>query len=239
MFTIRYLRLIWIACLAIFINIIKSPEANAVSLVVAQDTLESLDITINNISYPDVDNGDNGEEKLLFDGQYWNVFASQNGKNFGAPYDIRFGTDYVIQQGIPGSTGESFRRIGVPYISFPAGGSLEVEGVTTGTTSLTYERSYPAAFDPFPAAEPVACAAGSPNCVFYTITNILNFAEPVPGIDGYPYQASLRIQGDYQPSESSENVPEPLTILGSLLALGLGKRFLSKPSAKRQAAKTV
>ncbi len=119
MFNIRYLRFIGIAYLAMFINIIKSPEASAVSLVVAQDTLESLDITINNISYPDVDNGDNGETKLLFDGQYWNIFASQNGKNFGTPYDIRSGTDYLIQQGIPGSTGESFRRIGVPYIFFP------------------------------------------------------------------------------------------------------------------------
>jgi hypothetical protein len=222
MLNLRYLKLIWIACLAISINTIKSSEAKAIGLVPTQDTLESLDIPVSGLS-----NTNDGVPRLIFNGQYWNIFNSRYAPTSAAASQ----STYYVQQDSSGSTSE---LNGVFDPNLPTG-IFAIDGRTVALGSFTQEFSYlsNASAGNY---DSVTCAAGSPECVFYTLTNTVSVTEFAPGVQFR--QSSLQLEADYQP-DSSQNVPEPLTIVGSVLALGLGKQFLRKSNPKRQSAKTV
>jgi hypothetical protein len=241
-FNIRYLKLICLVGLAIFVNTIKLPEAKAIGITLTQDTPESLDISLG--SYPPSPGSQDGAPRLVANGQYWNIFASQL-----ASFDLSRSYLYV-QQDRSGSTDE---LNGVFNSSLPTS-EFEINGRGLNRNDFTREVSYlsnapagsitPAGCpisNPFAPPTPcfqydggyssVTCLKGSPDCVFYTFTN------EVP--DPNSISNNLRLMADYQPLETSEDVPEPLTIVGSILALGFGKRFLSKSRIKRQPTKTT
>jgi hypothetical protein len=244
-FNIRYLKLICLVGLAIFIHIIKVPEVKAIGITLIQDTPESLDISFG-IAPPSsyINNGaSNGAPQLILNGQYWNIFASSE------PSFSPWISYLYVQQDRSGSTNElngvfnsslptsafevNARGLssgdfppGASYLSSAPAGSITPKGCslsspfTPPTPCFTYIGGYSA----------VTCLKGSPDCVFYTFTNEVSDPNSISN--------NLRLMADYQPLEASEDVPEPLTIVGSILALGLGRRFLSKSSIKRQPTKT-
>jgi hypothetical protein len=234
-FNIRYLKLICLVGLAIFVNTIKLPEAKAIGITLTQDTPESLDISLG--SYPPSPKTSDGVPRLIANGQNWNIFAAKLPFSF-APWMAYF----YVQQDRSGSTDE---LDGALNLSLPTG-LFEINGRGLNAGSFTQEISYLASAPPGSIApagcqiacfqydgaySSVTCLKGSPDCVFYTFTNEAGDPNTI-------FDNNLRLMADYQPLETSEDVPEPLTIVGSVLALGLGKRFLSKSRIKRQPTKT-
>jgi hypothetical protein len=234
-----YLKLICLVGLATFINMLKVPEAEAIGITLTQETPESLDISFGIAPPPSTDNG---APTLAFNGQYWNIFTSRL-----ASFDLSRSYLYV-QQDRSGSTDE---LNGVFNSSLPTS-EFEINGRGLNRNDFTREVSYLSnapAGSITPAGCPVAnplnpptpcfqynggyssvtCLKGSPDCIFYTFTNEVTDPNSISN--------NLRLMADYQPLESSEDVPEPLTIVGSILALGLGKRFLSKSKTKRKPIK--
>jgi hypothetical protein len=243
MLNTRYLKLICLICVALFINVIKLSEAKAIGITLTQDTPESLDISFG-FGLPGPGTSD-GAPRLVADGQNWNVFTS-NEPSYSpwlsylyVQQDRSDSTDEiggVLNLSLPTSRFEINGRIGlnsssftqeVSYLSSAPAGRLSARGcafyfpLDPPPTCFQYNDGYSS----------VTCLKGSPDCVFYTLTNEVN--------DPNIYSNNLRLMADYQPLETSEDVPEPLTIVGSILALGLGKRFLSKSRIKRQPTKTT
>jgi hypothetical protein len=240
-FNIRCLKLICLVCVALFINIIRLPEAKAVGITLTQDTPESLDISFG--SYPPGASPQDGAPRLVFNGQYWNIFASNepsywpSSSLFYAQQDRSDNTDElngVLNTSLPtsrfviegrGLNSGSFTKE-VSYLASAPPGSLTARGcafyfpLSPPPTCFQYDGGYSS----------VTCLKGSPDCVFYTFTNEVSDPNSISN--------NLRLMADYQPLESSEDVPEPLTIMGSILALGFGKRFLFKSSIKHKPTKT-
>jgi hypothetical protein len=244
MLKIRFLRLFGIISLVAVVNIIRPPKATAIGLIPVTDTPESLNIPFGVPSPLTVD----GVPSLVFNGQNWNIFVSQAN---GLRREGGFAPLYYVQQDSSGSTDESngvfnpdlptgvfwYEALSFPeryrdsapplefsYLSNAPGGTLN----NVGVCPYVYTSHSPDCFDYRGAYDSVTCVKGTPGCVFYTF----NRSFPPHFED-----SSGQLIADYQPLESSENVPEPLTIAGSVLALGLGKRFLSKSNTKRRSAK--
>jgi hypothetical protein len=242
MFNTRYLKLSCLVCIPLFLNMLKVPEAEAIGITLTQETPESLDISFG-FGLPEPGTSD-GAPRLVANGQNWNIFTSKE------PSFSPWLSYLYVQQDRSDSTNELG---GVLNLSLPTSGfEINARG-DLNRYSFTKEVSYLSSAPPgslnargcafyFPLDSPptcfqynggyssVTCLKGSPDCVFYTLTNEVN--------DPNIRSNNLRLVADYQPLETSEDVPEPLTIVGSVLALGLGKRFLSKSHFKRQPTKT-
>ncbi len=224
----RYLTFIWIACFAAVANILGTTAAKAAHIAPStitpqSETQDYLIFDFRGIPYL---NEIQETPHLVFNGQYWNIFSSR----YVSTGPEASPTKIYIQQDSSGSTSDlnGVFDANLPTALF----TIDIKD----STPYTREASY---FANAPVGEygSITCPASSPECVFYTLTaGITPF--PIPGVEGWPADY-FRLKADYQPSASSENVPEPLTIAGSVLALGLGKRFLSKSKTKRQSAKTV
>jgi hypothetical protein len=240
---IHFLRFFGTISLLAVVNIIRPPEVKAVGLTPITDTPESLNIPFG--APPPSPLTTNGVPSLVFNGQYWNIFVSQVS---GLRHEGGFAPLYYVQQDSSGRTDESngvfnpdlptgvfwyaIRSFSGPYDAPPLEFSYlsNAPGGTFNNVRCPYvfDNPNPDCVDYSGTYSSVTCVKGSPGCVFYTFNR--NF--PIEFAD-----SSGQLIADYQPLESSENVPEPLTIVGSVLALGLGKRFLSKTSAERKPAK--
>jgi hypothetical protein len=241
---LRFFGIISLIAVANIIRLLRLPEAKAIGLTPVIDTPESLNIPFGVPSPLTVD----GVPSLVFNGQNWNIFVSQLN---GLRREGGSGPLYFVQQDSSGSTDESngvfkpdlptgvFRY---ESLSFPEGyrdsaPPLEFSYLSNapgGTFNnfncpYVYTSPSPDCVDYIGRYSSVTCVKGTPGCVFYTFNR--NFPPHFEDSSG-------QLIADYQP-DSSQNVPEPLTIAGSVLALGLGKRFLSKSNTKRQPAKTV
>jgi hypothetical protein len=242
MFNTRYLKLSCLVCIPLFLNMLKVPEAEAIGITLTQETPESLDISFG--SYPPPSTSD-GAPTLVFNGQYWNIFASRLASfdpsisYLYAQQDRSGSTDElngVFNSSLPTSEFEIRGRGGLDRNSFTQKASYfsnAPAGSITPTGCLISSPLTPPTpcFDYIGGYSSVTCLKGSPDCVFYTFTNEVTDPNSISN--------NLRLMADYQPLETSEDVPEPLTIVGSILALGFGKRFLSKSRIKRQPTKTT
>lgn len=185
---------------------LASQTLQAEAVIIGSETPENFSLSFSPLdSYPSGNSPyANGPLTSLFEGQYWKVSAQSLSASTGPAIGR---SDLFVQQVIPGentspSAGFSLStRNTIPYtqqISYLANSSTQVFGSVT-------------------------CPLKSANCVSYELQEVLD-----PNVPNIYAGLSYELRGFFQPSGSSQPVPETSTGVGALAALGLIVAFRVK-----------